>query len=136
MSKKLTQKELANNIVGYIKRAEEDESIKILPFEKEGLYEIVSGGQNEMGSRSSLGLYQGKYIDALAYLMNSGEYFGWWVSQIDHSSNGYVAKAKINTLETTENIASPVKKLLELDRKRAEIDKEIEKLNGQKEALK
>ena len=62
-----------------------------------GLYQVHSGTHNEWGNRDDGPIIKGRFIDAVAYLVNMPSYGGWYLSnttveEFKMSSNGYLRK--------------------------------------------
>ena len=91
-------------------------------LEEEGMWELTSGTMDDRGRRSDLGVYEGRYIDAVVKLVSSGSYGGWWCTDPKSDGHGKIRRFKIKKMrqlklsndfmkERKEAIKNKIKKL-------------------------
>jgi hypothetical protein len=126
-----TTESLAEKVRNYLKRT--DSYATRLPLEQEADYLIMSGTTDERGDRYEVGIYHGRFIDAVVKAVASPSYGGWWVTHDDHPDNGYVQlfAPEIKHLPRLEGIVEYVTKRDMLEQERSSLERKMIALERQ-----
>lgn len=107
-SKIIGEDNLDERITAYRSRMKGGD-VPSIPLGEEGLYKIIGPTVNEF-SRGESSLVQGRFIDVLADLVSSNNYFGWYCSDYQDSGNAYITKAKVSKIKSGRNLDSFLRK--------------------------
>jgi nicotinamidase/pyrazinamidase len=90
----------------YMERAENTGKIPIYGLHEQGKWDVLGGTfekivalgfssyDDKHPKRPIIGIVEGRYIDAIVWAVEQNKFYGDWVTNIDHSTNGYVMKHK------------------------------------------
>jgi len=102
---KPSREELQKRIQGYLKRMR-TRDVPRIPLTEKGLYRIISGGYGDYGHTHTLGLVNGRFIDAIAHAVQqsgfTGEWCGW--SLYDNCNHGHLERAQVTRVPVNKNL--------------------------------
>jgi hypothetical protein len=96
MTQKISEEELEKRVRGYLDRVKKGNALRY-PLQQRGTYSLITGSKGERGYREQFAIFQGRFIDAVVYLVQQPDFLGDWCGwqPYDNQNNGRIEKPKI-----------------------------------------
>ena len=98
----MKREELVRKVNLYLERARQDPLVENHPLDGEGYWKIMSGTKGDYGGRNQVeGIFHGKFIDVVAYAVQSWKFYADWCSHDNprNCNHGKVEKIKVRELK-------------------------------------
>ncbi len=130
----MSKENLVEKVVQYVKRAEQEKDIPSYPIDEEDTYKYITGNPSERSNdRRTGGIYTGRFIDVVATIVQKSDFYGFWCSEVNNSSNGYLIhyRPQIETVNEIEGLDDYVIKIQTLEEEADQLGVKLEGLNKQ-----
>ena len=133
----MTYTPTAGRILAYVQRTR-DTDIPSFPLDHESLYQRMSGCTLDRGHKLLPGVFRGRFIDAVYWMMSGGDFFGDWVSSGPHSNHGYIIEATVHEArndDLLETVGHGLTESARIQKERAELEARMVDVNARKSVL-
>jgi hypothetical protein len=123
---------LAEKVRIYIERAaraDKHDNAKLYPLDEVALYTVMGGNKSEFSyARRDMGVFKGRFIDVVAAVAGSSEFYGFWSDDPGHSGDGYIVKTGIQEAKPVEGLVECINKAREIEQRRAELKAQLDEV--------